>query len=97
MAAERRSNRALGLAVRPDRPLIGVVLVEDGQEVTRYFADEADAEATGGAQTASDGSRLGRRVERPRLGGDGRGPRPHPARGIDANAASTMTDRSRAG
>jgi hypothetical protein len=33
------------LTVRPDRPLIGVATVEDGEEVVRYFADENDAEA----------------------------------------------------
>ena len=45
MAARRQPSDESGLAVRPDRPLIGVVLVEDGEEVVRYFADEADADA----------------------------------------------------
>ncbi len=33
------------LIVESDQPLIGVVLEENGHEVTRYFADEASADA----------------------------------------------------
>ncbi|MGH2351664.1 MAG: hypothetical protein ACRDJN_08625 [Chloroflexota bacterium] len=32
--------------MREDQPLIGVLVWEDGREVVRYFADEADADAT---------------------------------------------------
>jgi hypothetical protein len=49
---------APGLTVRPEQPLIGVVLVEDGQEVDRFFADEADADAAVAAQTAADARAL---------------------------------------
>lgn len=43
--AERRPQRAPGLLVRSDQPLIGVPLQEDDQEVVRYFADESEADA----------------------------------------------------
>jgi len=33
------------LIVRDDQPLIGIILPENGQEVTCYFADEAAADA----------------------------------------------------
>ena len=36
---------AQGLEAGPDQPLIGLVVQQDGQEVVRYFADEAAAEA----------------------------------------------------
>lgn len=45
MAAQRRSTSTSALTVNPDRPLIGIVLLEEGGEVVRYFADEADADA----------------------------------------------------
>jgi hypothetical protein len=44
MAAKQRLGQVTSLAVRPDLPLIGVVLIENGQEVVRYFANEADAD-----------------------------------------------------
>jgi hypothetical protein len=58
MAAERRSTQRTGFAVRSDQPLIGIVLVEDGHEVTRYFTDEAEAVAAGTSQTAADARAL---------------------------------------
>src|SRR5689334_11396164 len=39
-----RHNRAPGLLVRPDQPLIGVIGREGNQEVVRYFVDEQDAD-----------------------------------------------------
>ncbi len=45
MAGEQRPINATSLAVLPDQPLIGIVLIENGREVTRYFVDEAEAEA----------------------------------------------------
>lgn len=54
MAAAQRSINAASLAVRPDQPLIGIVLIEDGQEVTRYFTDEAEADAVVAIRTATD-------------------------------------------
>jgi hypothetical protein len=45
MTAERESITNLSLAVHPDRPLIGIILIEDGDEVVRYFTDEAEADA----------------------------------------------------
>jgi hypothetical protein len=58
MAADQQPSRAPGLAVRADRPLIGIVLIEDGEEVTRYFDDEAEADASVAAQTAADARAL---------------------------------------
>lgn len=58
MAAEHHTDRIPGLAVRTDRPLIGIVLIEDGQEVTRYFVDEADADAAVAAQSSADARAL---------------------------------------
>ena len=54
MAAARQPRHQPGLAVRSDQPLIGIVIVEDGQEVTRYFAEESVADAVGETQTAAD-------------------------------------------
>lgn len=53
MVAAQQRGRFPGLAVHPDRPLIGIVLVEEGQEVTRYFADEAEADAAVAAQAVT--------------------------------------------
>jgi hypothetical protein len=39
--------------VQPDRPLIGIFTVEDGQEVVRYFADEAEADAAVALETVA--------------------------------------------
>ena len=58
MAAQRRSTQRDGLAASSDQPLIGIVLVEGGQEVTRYFADEDDAVAAGTSRTAADARSL---------------------------------------
>jgi hypothetical protein len=44
MAALRRAATA-SLTVLPDQPLIGVPAEEEGREVTRYFTDEAAADA----------------------------------------------------
>lgn len=54
VATEQRSINATSLAVRPDQPLIGIVLIEDGQEITRYFIDEAEADAVVATRTATD-------------------------------------------
>lgn len=40
---EQRSTQGASLLVRGDQPLIGIILPEDGQEVTCYFTDEAAA------------------------------------------------------
>lgn len=58
MAARRHPSSGSGFAVRPDRPLIGVFLTEDGQEVVRYFADEAEADAAIAAQMTDDARSL---------------------------------------
>ena len=58
MSAGRRMMNVPGLTVRPDQPLIGIDLFEDGQEVTRYFADEAEADAAVAAQTLADARAL---------------------------------------
>jgi hypothetical protein len=42
MASLRSRIHPPALTVESDRPLIGLVSVEDGQDVARYYADEAD-------------------------------------------------------
>jgi hypothetical protein len=56
MAAKQPHPPSPSLAVHPDRPLIGVVSVENGQEVTHYFAEEAGT--VGSAQTVADARAL---------------------------------------
>lgn len=46
-----RSRQATSLAVRPDQPLIGVIVEEHGQELVRYFGTEEAVDAA-----ASDAS-----------------------------------------
>ena len=48
MVAHRRSTQAQNLTVRPDRPLIGIILVEDGEEVVRYFAEDTETATDAG-------------------------------------------------
>ncbi len=43
------TDRSLSLTVSSDQPLIGLVFEENGQEVIRYFADEATSDAATGA------------------------------------------------
>ena len=45
MATKQHPVHISGLAVHPDLPLIGVILTENGQEVVRYFANEAEADS----------------------------------------------------
>ncbi len=54
MATERQTRPFAGFAVRPDRPLIGVVVIEDGQEVVRYFASEDEFDAAIAASAIED-------------------------------------------
>jgi hypothetical protein len=42
---EREPQHTPSLEARPDQPLIGVIVQQDGQEVVRYFVDEATADA----------------------------------------------------
>lgn len=49
MAAEEAPTIPSGIPVDPDRPLIGIVLFENGEEVVHYFLDEADADAAAAA------------------------------------------------
>ena len=58
MAANQRLLHVPGLAVHPDLPLIGIVLIENGQEVVRYFANEAEAEAAIAARSTADAHSL---------------------------------------
>ena len=46
------------MAVRPDLPLIGVVLIEDGQEIVRYFSIEAEADAVLASHVTTDARSL---------------------------------------
>jgi hypothetical protein len=43
---EQQPTQGASLIVRDDQPLIGIILPEDGQEVTHYFTDETAATAT---------------------------------------------------
>jgi hypothetical protein len=43
--AEQQLHPQSSLAVSGDQALIGLVFHQDGREVTRYFADEASADA----------------------------------------------------
>jgi hypothetical protein len=43
--AGRPGIETSSLLVEHDQPLIGVILEEEGREVVRYFADEAEADA----------------------------------------------------
>lgn len=58
MTEEQHPNRGPVSTVYPGQPLIDIVLVEDGQEVTHYFVDEADADAAVAAQTVADAPAL---------------------------------------
>lgn len=42
---EQRTGSMPSFHVRDGQPLIGIVLPEDGQEVTHFFTDEAAADA----------------------------------------------------
>jgi hypothetical protein len=55
---KRRPPADSSLVVDPDRPLIGVVLTEDGREVVHYFADEAGAHAAISPQDVADARTL---------------------------------------
>jgi len=48
MAMTEEHTGAQSLVVRDDQPLIGVIVEEDGEEVTRYFTDEEAARAAQG-------------------------------------------------
>ena len=52
--AELQPERAPSLPAQEDQPLIGVILQEDGQEVVRYFAEEAHADAALSEATHQD-------------------------------------------
>ncbi len=43
--SEQQIDRNGGFTVHRNQPLIGVIMQESGQEVVRYFAEEADADA----------------------------------------------------
>ena len=56
--AKRSPIPESGFVVDPDRPLIGVVLIEDGREVVCYFADEAAAKAAIAEQAPEEAGTL---------------------------------------
>jgi hypothetical protein len=58
MTTRRKREGGSSLTVREDQPLIGGVLPDDGQEVTRYFASEESVEAAVSAQAAADARAL---------------------------------------
>jgi hypothetical protein len=45
LAANRHAIRKPGMTARHDRPLIGIVLVEEGEVIVRYVTDESEADA----------------------------------------------------
>jgi hypothetical protein len=47
------ASQRLGLTIRSDQPLIGLIEQHDGQEVTRYFTEEADTARSDGAVQAA--------------------------------------------
>ncbi len=46
------------LEAEPDQPLISIIVQQDGQEVVRYFADEAVADAALADDTVQDALNL---------------------------------------
>jgi hypothetical protein len=58
MTARRFPTSEIGFTVTPDRPLIGVVSSEGGQEIVRYFADEAEADAAVADQMSAEARAL---------------------------------------
>ena len=58
MAPKQNRVRALGMTVQPDLPLIGVVVIENGEVVVRSFAHEADADSVMAAQVTADARSL---------------------------------------
>jgi len=56
--AERQSDQSQSFLVPQDQALIGVVIRQHGQEVTRFFADEEAADAALPAQATDDALRL---------------------------------------
>ena len=58
MTAKQNRVDALSLTVQPDLPLIGVVLIENGEEVVRYFANEADADSAMASHITADARSL---------------------------------------
>jgi len=55
---KHQAGRESILSARSDQPLIGLVLQEDGQEIARYFADEALANAALPPNSAEDALRV---------------------------------------
>ena len=43
--AEQQSSHTVGFIVQRNQPLIGIISLEEGQEVVHYFAEEAEADA----------------------------------------------------
>jgi hypothetical protein len=48
-----RIRQLPSLSVATDQPLIGLIMEEDGQEVVRYFGDEAAADAAVSAEATA--------------------------------------------
>lgn len=42
--AEQRGPSSAGLTVREDQGLVGIVVADNGHQVTRFFTDEAEAD-----------------------------------------------------
>ena len=52
--SEQRLDRISGFMAHRDQPLIGFILQESGEEVVRYFAEEADADAASSSRSIQD-------------------------------------------
>jgi hypothetical protein len=52
--SEQQLRQAPSLTVRSDRPLIGVILEEQGQEVVHYFTEEALVDAPASDQSIQE-------------------------------------------
>ena len=53
MALRKQRKKAASLTVPSDRPLIGILVEEENQEVTRYFMDDAGTDAAVAAEAAA--------------------------------------------
>ena len=48
------SEHPASFTTQKDQPLIGILLQEDNEEVVRYFAEEAEADASNAARRIND-------------------------------------------
>lgn len=56
--AERHIDQSQGFQVPEDQALIGVAIRQHGREITRFFADETEADAALAASSTDDALQL---------------------------------------